>query len=93
MSLALQQVLVLGVVAEPAQQRLTGILPHARVGQAHRQGHEGLEVIGVELETPGDTERGGQGWVNRGNEYFKGFDRLIGTGNIRRHLMMPGVRW
>lgn len=74
-SLALQQVLILGVVAEPAQQRLTGILPHARVGQAHRQGHEGLEVVGVEFQTPGDTERGGEEGVNRGSEHFKGFDR------------------
>lgn len=53
MALALQQVLVLGVVSQPAEQGLAGVVPHAGVGQAHRQGHEGGEVVGVELQTPG----------------------------------------
>lgn len=57
MALALQEMLVLGVVAEPAQEGLAGVLPHARVGQAHRQGHQSLEVVGVELQTPGHRER------------------------------------
>lgn len=52
-ALALQQVLVLGVVSQPAEQGLAGVVPHAGVGQAHRQGHEGREVVGVELQTPG----------------------------------------
>ena len=57
MAFALQDVLVLGVVLEPAEQGLAGILAHARVGQAHRQGHQGREVVGVELKTPGRRRR------------------------------------
>ncbi len=53
---ALQKLLVFGVVPHPAQ-RLTRFLPHARVGQAHCQGHEGLEVVGVELQTPAHIQR------------------------------------
>lgn len=52
-ALALQQVLVFGVVSQPAEQGLAGVVPHTGVGQAHRQGHEGGEVVGVELQTPG----------------------------------------
>lgn len=52
-ALALQQVLVLGVVSQPAEQGLTCVGPHAGVGQAHRQRHESGEVVGVELQTPG----------------------------------------
>lgn len=55
MCAALQKLLVFGVVPYPAQQCLTRFLPHARVGQAHCQGHEGLEVVGVELQTPAHT--------------------------------------
>lgn len=51
--LPLHQLLVLGVVAQPAEQRLAGIAPHANVGQAHCQGHQGWEVVRVELQTPG----------------------------------------
>lgn len=57
--LPLQQLLVLGVVAQPAEQRLAGLAPHADVGQAHRQSHQGREVVRVELQTPGwGRERG-----------------------------------
>lgn len=41
MDLGLQQVLVLGIVLQPAQQGLTGVMTHASVGQAHSQSHEG----------------------------------------------------
>lgn len=58
----LQQLLVLGVVAQPAQQRLAGVAPHADVGQAHRQGHQGREVVRVELQAPA---RGGKAGVRR----------------------------
>lgn len=57
MRAALQKMLVFGVMPYPAQQCLTRFLPHARVGQAHCQGHEGLEVVGVELQTPAHTYR------------------------------------
>lgn len=51
--LPLQQLLVLGVVAQPAEQRLAGVAPHADVGQAHCQSHQGREVVRVELQAPG----------------------------------------
>lgn len=53
MGLALQQLLVLGIVSQPAEQCLTGIIAHTSVGQAHCQSHEGWKVVGVELQTPG----------------------------------------
>lgn len=51
--LALQQLLVFGIAFEPAEQSLTGIVTHPSVGQAHCKGHEGREVIRVQLQTPG----------------------------------------
>lgn len=65
-ALRLQQLLVLGVVAQPAQQRLAGVAPHADVGQAHCQSHQGREVVGVELQTPG-WEKGGVRHRSGGN--------------------------
>lgn len=50
---ALQKVLVLGVVSQPAEQGLAGVVTHSSVGQAHRQSHEGQEIVWVELQTPG----------------------------------------
>lgn len=47
--LAFQQLLVLWIVSQPAEQRLAGIISHTSVGQAHCQSHEGLEVVWVEL--------------------------------------------
>lgn len=62
MGLALQQVLVLWIVSQPAEQGLAGVIAHTGVGQTDCQSHEGLEVVGVELQTPGwrqDVGRGG----------------------------------
>lgn len=64
--LPLQQLLVLGVVAQPAEQRLAGVAPHADVGQAHCQSHEGREVVRVELQAPGWGQLGrGRGHEER----------------------------
>lgn len=49
MGLALQLLLVLWIVFQPAEQGLTGIISHTSVGQAHCQSHEGWEVVWVEL--------------------------------------------
>lgn len=51
--LALQQLLVLRVVSQPAEQGLARVISHTNVGQAHCQSHEGWEVVWVELQTPG----------------------------------------
>lgn len=52
-SFALQEVFVLWVVSQPAKQGLAGVMTHSSVGQAHCQRHEGQEIVGVELQTPG----------------------------------------
>lgn len=51
MVFALQELFVFRIVSKPAQQSLAGIVTHPRVSQAHRQGHEGREVVRVELQT------------------------------------------
>lgn len=56
---ALQQVLVLCVVSQPAKQGLTSIVAHTSVGQAHCQSHESREVVWVELQTPGRRQNSG----------------------------------
>lgn len=94
-ALPLQQLLVLGVVAQPAQQRLAGVAPHADVGQAHRQSHQGREVVGVELQTPGTGWGGGgrEAPTLKANSHVRGVDGdRPKTGNIRRVLMVGGGR-
>lgn len=62
MDLAFQQVLVFWIVLQPAEQGFRGVVAHTSVGQTDCQGHEGLKVVGVELQTPGwrqDMSRGG----------------------------------
>lgn len=56
MAPALQEGLVLGVVSEPSQQGLAGVVTHPGVGQTHGQGHESREVVWVELQTPGRSQ-------------------------------------
>lgn len=65
MGLAFQQLLVLWIVSQPAEQRLAGIISHTSVGQAHCQSHEGLEVVWVELQTPGWRQDRGMGEKRR----------------------------
>lgn len=99
--LALQQVLVLWIVSQPAEQGLAGIIPHTSVGQAHCQSHEGLEVVWVELQTPGwrqDPGTGEKRWfkvcTSKGNLDLTGinWDRPK-PGNIRQRLMISGSGW
>lgn len=99
--LALQQVLVLWVVLQPAEQGLAGIISHTSVGQAHCQSHEGWEVVWVELQTPGwrqDPVMGEKRWCKVCTS--KGILDLIGinwdrpkAGNIRQRLMISGSGW
>lgn len=100
-SLALQQVLVLRIVSQPAEQGLAGIIAHTGVGQAHCQSHEGWEVVWVELQTPGWRQDPGMGekrWckvcTSKGNLDLTGinWDRPK-RGNIRRRLMISGSGW
>lgn len=63
--LALQQVLVLWVVSQPAEQGLAGVIAHTGVGQAHCQSHESWEVVWVELQTPGWRQDPGTGEKRR----------------------------
>lgn len=58
---ALQKVLVLRIVSQPAEQGLAGVVAHPGVGQADRQSHEGWEVVGMELQTPGQGRDAGEG--------------------------------
>ena len=99
--LALQQVLVLWIVSQPAEQGLAGLVAHTGVGQAHCQSHEGWEVVRVELQTPGWTQDPGMGekrWckvcTSKGNLDLTGinWDRPK-WGNIRRRLMISGSGW
>lgn len=95
--LALQQGLILWIVSQPAEQGLAGVVPHAGVGQAHRQGHEGREVVWVELQTPGRRDRARRERRRRELSTSKGNRALTGInwdgpkpGNIRWRLMISG---
>lgn len=96
MGLAFQQVLVLWIVPQPAEQGLAGIMAHTSVGQAHCQSHEGWEVVWVELQTPGWRQDPGmeeKRWckvcTSKGDLYLTGinWDRPKQR-NIRRRLMI-----
>lgn len=88
-SLALEQVLVLWVVSQPAEQGVVGIISHAGVGQAHCQSHECWEVVGVDLQTPRWNQD--PGWERRDQVRFgfqketKSWQAFIGTGLTREH--------
>ena len=101
MRLALQQLLVLWIVPQPAEQGLAGVIPHTGVGQAHCQSHEGWEVVWVELQTPGWRQDQGMGekrgckvCTSKGNLDLTGinWDRPM-LGNIRERLMISGSGW
>lgn len=92
MALALQQVLVLGVVSQPAEQGLAGVVPHAGVGQAHRQGHQGREVVGVELQTPGRRQGSRVEQTSKGNSDLTGINwDGPEPWNIRRGMLISAL--
>lgn len=94
--LALQQVLVLWIVSQPAEQGFGCVIAHTCVGQTDCQGHEGLEVVGVELQTPGWNRVVGRGGVRYTSK--RNLDLTdINWGrpkqrNIRWRLMISGFR-
>lgn len=47
----LEQMSVSGVVSDPAVKSLTGLRLLPCVGQAHRQSHQGLQIVWVQLQT------------------------------------------
>lgn len=97
MSLAFDKILVLGIVSQPAQKGLTGIIAHTGVGQAHCQSQEGCKVVWVELQTPGWRN---DSCVGEESKVFTSKRNLDLTGinwdrpkqrNIRQRLMISGL--
>lgn len=82
MSLAFDKMLVLGIVSQPAEEGLTGIMAHTSVGQAHCQSQEGYKVVWVELQTPG--------WRH---DSFTGEEKSSKVFTSKRNLDLTSINW